>query len=386
MAHVQDRRYREDAQGNRHRTAYTGEKPYRVRYRGPDGTEHSESFALKRDATRFASGVDTDQARGNWVDPRLGRITMADWVEMVDQGLTGYRPSTRARDESYVKNHILPAFGALPLAAIDHMLIQRWIADLAKKYAPSTVHKAEQLLNRYLKEAVRAGRLASNPAAEVRLPKIVKKEMRFLDPTEVARLTDSIDQRYRGFVTLGAFSGLRVGEMFGLRVKNVDVLRRQINVVEQLQEVSGHLMFGPPKTPTSVRRVPVPSIVIDEITPHLVNRPADATVFLAPEGGLVRLNQFRRRQWNPAVAAAGLGEKCVIHSLRHTAISLWIASGATHLEVAKRAGHSSVAVVYDRYGHLYPDAESKLNDRLEELARQGQQAAAGYGQVVPFDR
>lgn len=74
-----------------------------------------------------------------------------------------HRLPTLARDNSYVKNHIIPQFGSVPLAAMGYMLIQRWVADLSGKYAPSTVHKIQQLLNRYLREAVRAGRLASNP-------------------------------------------------------------------------------------------------------------------------------------------------------------------------------------------------------------------------------
>lgn len=136
---------------------------------------------------------------------------------------------------------------------------------------------------------------------------------------------------------------------------------RQINVVEQLQEVRGHLAFGPPKTAMSFRRVSVPSIVIDEIEPHLVNRHPDATVFVAPGGGLVRLNQFRRRQWNPAVTAAGLGKDRVNHTLRYPAVALWIAGGATPNEIAKRTGHSSsAAVVFDRYGHPPPAPRTPL--------------------------
>lgn len=386
MAHVQDRRYRVDADGKRHRTAYTGEKPFRVRYRGPDGTEHSESFALKRDATRFASGVDTDQARGNWVDPRLGRMTMAEWVKVVDPTLTGLRTSTRARDESYVRNHVLPEFGQVPLAALDHMAIQRWVAALEKEgYAPETVKKAVQLLNRYLKEAVRAGRLASNPSADIRLPKNVRREMRFLDPTQVARLTGAMDTRFSAIVTLGAYSGLRIGEMLGLRVGRVDMLRGSIEVVEQLQEVRGHLAFGPPKTSTSHRRVKVPAFVMDALRPHLEGKDRDTTVFLAAEGGLIRLNQWRRRSWNPAVEAAGLAP-LRIHDLRHTAVALWIASGATPNEIAKRAGHSSVAVVLDRYGHLFPGTEDSVNERLEMMAREAQREASAYGNVVALGR
>ena len=62
------------------------------------------------------------------------------------------------------------------------------------------------------------------------------------------------------------------------------------------------------------------------------------------------------------------------------------AGGTTPNEIAKRAGHSSVAVVLDRYGHLFPGSEDAVNDRLEEMAMEGQKAAAGFGQVVQFER
>lgn len=386
MAHVQDRRWTLDEDGKRRRTDYEGSKPFRVRYRAASGVERSKSFSLKRDADRFASGVETDQARGNWVDPRLGKITLDEWIEVVDPTVAGLRPSTRARDSSYVRTHIRPTFGDMPLAAIDHAAAQRWVADLEQAgYAAETIKKCVQLLNRYLKEAVRAGRLASVPTSEVRLPKVVRREMRFLDPTEVARLADAMDDRYAALVTLGAYGGFRIGEMLGLRVKSVDLLSGTVDVVEQLQEVRGHLSFGPPKTSTSRRRITVPRFVLNALGPHLADKDRDDTVFTAPEGGLVRLGQFRRRFWLPAVESAGLSP-LRLHDLRHTAVALWIASDATPNEIAKRAGHSSVAVVLDRYGHLFPGTEDAVNDRLEAMALQGQQAASGYGQVVEFSR
>ena len=118
-------------------------------------------------------------------------------------------------------------------------------------------------------------------------------------------------------------------------------------------------------------------------------------------GGPLRVGLWRRRFWAPAVARAGLphwfarsrqGERCKwcsqteesltherrfgVHGLRHTAVALWIAAGASPKEVAARAGHTSVVTVLDRYGHLYEDSDERLTERLDAV-----RVAAGTGRT-----
>ena len=104
-------------------------------------------------------------------------------------------------------------------------------------------------------------------------------------------------------------------------------------------------------------------------------------MFPAPDGGPVRASLFRRRFWYPACVAAGYGtlEKdeagqkhysgLRLHDLRHSAVALWIAAGASAKEVAVRAGHTSVSVVLDRYGHLLPGTEERVTDALDAMAK-----------------
>jgi integrase len=239
--------------------------------------------------------------------------------------------------------------------------------------AAATVQKAYQLLGKVLGAAVDAGMLAQSPCRRVPLPKIEREKMRFLTPAEVARLADAIVPRYRVLVLVGAYGGLRIGELAGLRRKRVDLLRGTIQVAEILVEVRGVLHIGPPKTRASRHRVGLPRFVVDELAAHL-GAPGDseAFVFTAPQGGPLRLPAFRARVWRPATRAAGL-EGLRIHDLRHTAVALWIAAGANPKEVSARAGHSSVSFTLDRYGHLYPEADAVLRDRLDAL----------YGAVRP---
>jgi integrase len=105
----------------------------------------------------------------------------------------------------------------------------------------------------------------------------------------------------------------------------------------------------------------------------------DDIVFPAPGGGYLQPNLFRHRQFAPALIEAKL-TGLRIHDLRHTAVSLWIASGADVKRVAARAGHASTSFTLDRYGHLYPDAEDDLMGALDALGR----AAKTPNNVVPI--
>jgi integrase len=343
-------------------------KPWVARYSTPDGSERSRSFSRKIDADRFLANMEVEKLRGEWADPRLGRTTLNEWSERYWATVTNLRPSTLARDESYVKNHILPAFGCAPLGSINRLDIQVWVSDLAGRRAPATVHKAHQILSKMLRAAVDSGYLQSNPCERVQLPRIERREMRFLTPTEVSKLTDSIDGRYRALVLTAAHTGLRIGELLALRGGHVDLLHRQVDVQETLVEVKGKIIINPPKTTAGRRVVQLTRAAATELDHHLSAGqvgPSDF-VFTSPHGGPVRLSLFRRRFWQPAVKRTGL-EPLRLHDLRHTAVAFWIFAGASPTEIARRAGHRSVVTVLDRYGHLLPGTEDRVTDELDRL-------------------
>jgi integrase len=148
-----------------------------------------------------------------------------------------------------------------------------------------------------------------------------------------------------------------------------DVLRNRVDVAEIVVEIGGHLAYGQPKTRAGRRLVTLPRSVVSTLSDHLAeSTPAEpeAFVFTAPEGGPLRVPAWRRRSWNPAVAEAGLSPLRP-YDLRHTAVALWIAAGASPLEVSRRAGHTSTSFTLDRYGHLFPEADAAVADKLEEL-------------------
>src|SRR5918995_2289332 len=165
--------------------------------------------------------------------------------------------------------------------------------------------EAFQLLGKVMGAAVDAGMLAQSPCRRVPLPKVEREEMRFLTPAEVATLADAVHARYRALVLVGAYGGLRIGELAGLRRSRVDLLRGTVQVAEIVVEVRGVLHIGPPKTRASRRTVGLPRFVAEELAAHLAG-PADseAFVFTAPQGGPLRVTAFRARVWRPGPRAA----------------------------------------------------------------------------------
>ena len=291
------------------RKLHGGKTAYLARYRSPDRRERSKQFARRADAERFLARTEVAKVEGAWIDPAKGKVRLAEWIPHFQEAQRhALRPNTIARDEVYLRTQIVPAFGEISLARIRHQDVQEWVNTLTESYAPTTVRKCHQILRKTMAAAVRGRLLAHNPCDDIQLPKVEFEEMRFIGPEDIARLANAIDQRYRAFVLLGAYGGLRLGEMGGLRWRRVDLERQQVEVTEISFEIRGQVGFGPPKTKAARRSVPLPRSVAAAISaiPRQEEKP-EGLVFTAPEGGPIRHRQFRRRFWYPAVERAALG-------------------------------------------------------------------------------
>jgi integrase len=263
------------------------------------------------------------------------------------------------------------------------LAVRAWLTTLqAQQLSPSTIAKAYRLLSRILGAAVEAGYLLRNPctvkgAGQERAP-----EMRFATVAQVAALADAIDPRFRALVLVAAYGGLRWGELVGLRVKRVDLLHGRVTVAEQVAEVNGRLLPGPPKTEAGRRTVTLPAVAAVALAEHLANFAAsgpEGLVFPAPEGGYLRRSNFRRRWWVLAMRAAGV-EGLRFHDLRHSAATLALAAGANTRELMERMGHTSPAVAL-RYQHVMAGRDQAIAAALDELV----QAAANLPPQRPAE-
>ncbi len=341
---------------------------YRARYRGPDNRERSRTFDRRADAEKWLATQEASKYRGDWTDPQLGRTRFGDWEPQFTGGRVHLKESTRARDEALMRTLVLPHLSGHMLGAVLPAHVQSWVVDLAAAgYAPSTVRKAYQLAAGVFSSAVESGVIPRSPCRNIRLPREVRIEMRFLDPSEIAALSAAIDPRFSTLIFTAAYGGLRWGELAALRIEDVNLLRRRITVTRTLSEVGGEIQFTEPKTRAAWRTVAIPPSVAEQMGQHIGRYPALAgLVFSSDQGGPLRRTNFRQRQWLPAVRAS-IGEPCRFHDLRHSHVSLLINAGEHPKIIAARLGHSSVRTVLDVYGHLFEGLDEAAADRLEDV-------------------
>jgi integrase len=346
-----------------------GKTSYSVRYRDPAGRSRRKVFARKVDADRWLAENEAAKLRGAWVDPAAGRERFGEWAERWYATTAALRPTTRRDYRVLLDNQVLPAFAAARLADLDALAVREWLAGLVGSgLSAKRARKAHQVLAQVLDAAVDGGKLARNVAAGVKLPKVQRREMHFLDAVQVEQLADAIDPRYPTLVRFAAYTGLRPCELVALRVGRLDLLRGAVRVAEAAPEVAGRLEWGGVKT-HEARTVRLPRFLCDELGAFLAGRPhgGDDLVFTAPLGGPLRESKFVPGYFKPAARAAGLPATLRFYDLRHTAASLLIREGASVKAVQKQLGHATASITLDTYGHLFPDELDALAARLEDV-------------------
>ena len=137
-----------------------------------------------------------------------------------------------------------------------------------------------------------------------------------------------------------------------------------------LNEVDGSLILGPPKTPSSRRRLAVPRFVANHLARPIEDYPPgeDGLLVTGPDGGGLRRGNFRQRIWLPAVGAT-VGQPCTFHDLRHSHAALLIREGLHPKVIQERMGHSSIRTTLDTYGHLFPGLDEAAADALDSSVR-----------------
>lgn len=214
---------------------------------------------------------------------------------------------------------------------------------------------------------MRDRRLMANPCEGTKLPKPERVKVQPPTTEQVEQLRDAItDPALRAVVTFTAGTGLRQGEVFGLTVDRLSMLRREVTVDRQLVKLPRQpARLGPPKTKASVRTVPLPQVVVDALAAHLAAFPPgpDGLVFTLESEPVTR--QAFGRVWAPAAKAAGLPAGTGLHLLRHYYASLLIRYGESVKTVQARLGHATAAETLDTYSHLWPDSDDRTREAVD---------------------
>lgn len=336
---------------------------WRARYRDAQKKEHARHFKRKIDAERWLGEVTTAVNTGMYVDPSRSRATVGSVAEAWRE-TPSWAASTRARNVSILDAHVLPRWGNVKLADVQHEDVQAWINGLVSDgMAGGTVRKTHGALNGVLKLAVKGKRLAVNPAAEVELPRQDMKRRRYLTGVQLEALAEAAGDR-AAIVHVLAYCGLRFGELAALRAGMVDLGRRRLRIEESVTEVNGALVWSEPKDHQR-RTVPWPAFLDDEIRAALEGKGADDPVFASSGGGVLRVRNMRRDWFDAAVKMAKVGP-LTPHELRHTAASLAVSAGASVLALQRMLGHDKPSTTLDVYSDLFDEDLDEVANRLAD--------------------
>ncbi len=375
-----------------------GTTKWQARWRHPDNPtiRREKQFRDKDVAKRWITRMDAE-AHGamfkrptNAERPRPFKEVVSIWEETC---WTGLAPSTTARYGQVMRTYLEPEFGSLPITGMTREVVRRYFAKLTRDgMAPGTVRKVHTVLSAILSEAVELELLPANPCTRMRgLPTVRNEEPMFLNAEQVRVLAEAMPSPTdKLLVYTAAYTGLRAGELAGLRRKDVDLLRGVVQVRQSLKALDVKRpdgtrapVFGPPKN-GKPRTVTLPKFLRAMLTDHLALTPAkggpggagaDALVFTAPEGGVHRHGLFMRRAFKPTIKGNKKREirpalpaelhGLRFHDLRHTCASLLIAQGAHPKIIQERLGHASITTTMNRYGHLFDGLDATLIDGLD---------------------
>jgi integrase len=246
-----------------------GRTTWVARWRDPEGKQRKRSFSKRSEANDFLTTVRADVLRGTYIAPEEGRITFGEYAEQWAR-IQQHRPSTVDSVERHLRRHVLPVLGGRPLGAVRASEVQAFVKGLSDRLAPTTTAVVYSRVAAIFAAAVRDRRIASSPCVGIMLPRRPRLKVEPLPTDGVHALVEAVPARYRALVVLAVGTGLRQGECFGLDVGHIDFLRRQVRVDQQLITIGGQPPHnGPPETEASLRTVPLPHVVLDELAAHV---------------------------------------------------------------------------------------------------------------------
>ena len=330
---------------------------WEVRYRQPSGiTTRKRGFTTKRDASAWASKVETSKAEGAYVSPARGRVTVGDlsvgWLARAGQTLS---PSYyRTISYAYGK-HVEPKWAAVAVSKVDSLDVKAWAASITRNGSSATVvNRAVGILAGILDDAVEHRALVFNPARRFKRgekPQKSPKRHVYLTEADVCRLAEE-SGRHADLVLTLAFTGLRWGEAIALTVADVEFLKRRISVHRNAVQVGRDFEVGQTKGKEN-RTVPVAASVLSRLAVRCEGKTGADLLFPARGGGYLKRPSYDETGWfNGAVERAAV-QTVTPHDLRHTCASLAVSAGANVLAVSRMLGHKDPSITLKTYADLF---------------------------------
>lgn len=350
-----------------------------ARYVDDQGQENTRAFDRKVDAQAWLDEITAMQVTGAYVAPKAGRVNVgelyAKWV-----GTQSHLKKTTASTRRYTwPVYVEPRWAGVAVADVQTTDVRTWIQSMTSSGAgAATVENAVGILRQVLEMAVEDRRIARNPCAGIKLPRRKRRPRGYLTHRQVEQLAIDVGPDAT-VVRFLAYTGLRWGEMAALRVSDAKMLRRRVHVRESVTEVEGQLEWSSPKS-YEQRMVPFPAFLAEDLAALMIGKKPDDLIFAAPEGGVLRVSNWRRRVFNKAVkrliAEDPTFPVVTPHDLRHTAASLSISAGANVKAVQTMLGHASAVLTLDTYADLFPDDLELVSAALDDARTRSLESAA----------
>ncbi|MXM65530.1 tyrosine-type recombinase/integrase [Streptomyces sp. HUCO-GS316] len=379
---------------------------YEVRWRD-HGKDRQITCKTESAALREKVRIEDLLAAGRSTATLVERRTVAEVFKACMAAGEGHlKPRTLEGQRSIYRNHIGPALGRRRITSLRAQDVEKWVASLSKKLGHGSVRNAYVVLNKLCKYAIRHDWLAVNPCTGVALPQdhnAVEDKRQFLTPAQVEALAVAMSERrehYGLVVRMAAYTGLRSGELAGLRIRDVNLFRNTVEVRRTVRRAKGGgWVAASPKSRRSIREVPLLPRLAAELRAYLEQHPNRLDPDSALWPGSRKKFQSSEIDWNipfdinnlikshfrktvrAGVGSAGISTATRWHDLRHTYASIMAAApGITIYEVCNWMGHADISTTQKTYIHLF---RTDYTDKMASVGAFLDGAGQGLGHVAP---
>ena len=281
--------------------------------------------------------------------------------------------------ERIVRLHIKPALGRIKLDKLTPVHVRGLYRErLESGLAPRMVQLVHTTLHKALKQAVNDGLILRNVTEAVKAPRPVKKEMQPLHPVQARALLEAArGERLEALYALALTTGMRQGELLGLKWEDVDMEAGTLQVRRTLSTATGGgFNFNPPKTARSRRSIRIPELALSSLKRHRKSQLEERMklaglwkdhdlVFTTGIGTPMSRADLITRSFKPLLRRADLPD-IRFHDLRHTCATLLLSRGVHAKLVQELLGHATIAVTLDTYSHVLPGMGDGLADTMDE--------------------
>ncbi len=343
---------------------------WRGRYRDGAGKEHARHFDRKIDAQRWLDEQTAALVSGTYVAPNAGNITLrayyASWVER-----QLWETNTRARVDQQVSGC---PFADVPMNRLTLSHFESWVKAMSKSgNAPLTIHSYVRNIRSILRAAKRDKLIPSDPGEGVKLPRARRRAVSMTIPTPetVKALYDAADEWFKPAVALAAFAGLRLGEINGLQLGDVDFLKRTLHLRRQVQRTPPHPIEVRAPKYGSERDIALPDGLLAILANHVerVGTYGEEQWFFPGSDGGPAFPRKIDYTWDKTRTRAGASE-VHLHDLRHFYASGLIAAGCDVVTVQRALGHTAPSITLDTYSHLWPKSEDRTRAAAQSVVDQ----------------